>query len=152
MQRANGLMIKAHRETLKGHNPLLMHYQMLRSDIKFLPETSPVQAQIQAAVKGTHAPTHDSFRLEVEAVFRVEREGEAYSFAPFAALPERRLLWHGSRMTNAVGILSQGLRVAPPEAPKTGYMFGKGLYFADCASKSANYCHATREQPYGLLV
>ncbi len=145
-------MIKAHREALKGHNSMLMHYKMLRSRITILPESSPVRAQITAAVKGTHAPTHNSFRLEVEAVFQVDREGEAYSFAPFTALPERQLLWHGSRMTNVVGILSQGLRVAPPEAPKTGYMFGKGLYFADSASKSANYCHATREQPFGLLV
>ena len=29
------------------------------------------------------------------------------------------------------GILSEGLRIAPPEAPTTGYMFGKGVYFAD---------------------
>jgi poly [ADP-ribose] polymerase len=36
------------------------------------------------------------------------------------------MLWHGSRLSNFVGILSQGLRIAPPEAPKTGYMFGKG--------------------------
>lgn len=28
----------------------------------------------------------------------------------------------GSRTTNYVGILSQGLRIAPPEAPVTGYM------------------------------
>jgi len=41
------------------------------------------------------------------------------------------LLWHGSRITNFAGILSQGLRIAPPEAPVTGYMFGKGIYFAD---------------------
>ena len=34
----------------------------------------------------------------------------------------RQLLWHGSRLSNWVGILSQGLRVAPPEAPVTGYM------------------------------
>lgn len=34
----------------------------------------------------------------------------------------RTLLWHGSRLSNWVGILSQGLRVAPPEAPVTGYM------------------------------
>ncbi|XP_062010044.1 poly [ADP-ribose] polymerase 1-like [Rosa rugosa] len=33
------------------------------------------------------------------------------------------LLWHGSRFTNFVGILSQGLRIAPPEAPATGYMY-----------------------------
>ncbi|KIH48394.1 Poly(ADP-ribose) polymerase catalytic domain protein, partial [Ancylostoma duodenale] len=42
--------------------------------------------------------------------------------------------------TNYGGILSQGLRIAPPEAPVTGYMFGKGVYFADMVSKSANYC------------
>ena len=34
----------------------------------------------------------------------------------------RMLLWHGSQLTNWVGIISQGLRIAPPEAPVTGYM------------------------------
>jgi hypothetical protein len=34
----------------------------------------------------------------------------------------------------------QGLRIAPAEAPVSGYMFGKGIYLADMASKSANYC------------
>lgn len=27
----------------------------------------------------------------------------------------KKLLWHGSRLTNWGGILSQGLRIAPPE-------------------------------------
>ena len=107
------------------------------------------------------------------------------------------LLWHGSRLTNWVGILSQGLRVAPPEAPVTGYMvcshallslvhygvhppplpspppsplffpfpplpypptpspypqFGKGVYFADMCSKSANYCFATKKKNDGVLL
>lgn len=26
------------------------------------------------------------------------------------------------------------------------------VYFADLSSKSANYCHATKENPYGLLL
>ena len=64
----------------------------------------------------------------------------------------RVLLFHGSRLSNWAGILSQGLRIAPPEAPVTGYMFGKGVYFADMSSKSANYCFATRSNPYGLLL
>merc|ERR1712110_531982 len=38
------------------------------------------------------------------------------------------------------GILKNGLKIAPPEAPVTGYMFGKGVYFADACSKSAHYC------------
>lgn len=76
-----------------------------------------------------------------------------------------------------MGILSKGLRVAPPEAPNNGYMFGKGvrlptthtrhirsdsdpdtefepcmlmvlqIYFADSVSKSANYCWPTPENP-----
>lgn len=40
-----------------------------------------------------------------------------------------------------MGILSQGLRIAPPEAPTTGYMFGKGVYFADVFEKSLSYCY-----------
>ncbi|MCL7050528.1 hypothetical protein MKW94_017417, partial [Papaver nudicaule] len=33
------------------------------------------------------------------------------------------------------------LRIAPPEAPSTGHAFGRGVYFADMFSKSANYCY-----------
>ena len=32
------------------------------------------------------------------------------------------------------------MRIAPPEAPKTGYLFGKGVYFADLIGKSTPYC------------
>ena len=35
---------------------------------------------------------------------------------------------------------------------QTGYMFGKGVYFADMSSKSANYCFTTRSKPTGLVV
>ncbi len=52
------------------------------------------------------------------------------------------LLWHGSRIANFVGILSQGLRIAPPEAPVSGYLFGKGIYLADLAEKSIHYCRS----------
>lgn len=45
-----------------------------------------------------------------------------------------------------------GLRIAPPEAPVTGYMFGKGIYFADMVSKSANYCATTPNNPTGLML
>lgn len=48
------------------------------------------------------------------------------------------------------GIL--GLRIAPPEAPATGYMFGKGVYFADMFSKSANYCYASNALTTGVLL
>lgn len=45
-----------------------------------------------------------------------------------------------------------GLKIAPDEAPSTGLMFGKGIYFADIVSKSANYCWASPKQPKGVLI
>ena len=67
-------------------------------------------------------------------------------------LDNKKLLWHGSRFSNFVGILSQGLRIAPPEAPKTGYNFGKGVYFADLAGKSASYCCTNLSGGIGIFL
>ena len=61
------------------------------------------------------------------------------------------LLWRGSRITNFVGILSQGLRIAPPEAPVSGYLFGKGIYLADLAEKSIHYCRS-HGSPKALIL
>lgn len=46
-------------------------------------------------------------------------------------------------MQNYVGILSQGLRIAPPEAPHNGYAYGKGLYFANAFTTSEGYSCGT---------
>ncbi|KAI9362447.1 poly polymerase catalytic domain-containing protein, partial [Zopfochytrium polystomum] len=78
--------------------------------------------------------------VKVKNLFQVRRYEEVSSFAPFVGLrPSNVLLWHGSRVSNIAGILSRGLLIAPPEAPQTGLMFGKGVYFADTFEKSANY-------------
>lgn len=97
--------------------------------------------------------THGT-KYQVEDIFRIERQGELQRFKnEFGEVPQdRRLLWHGSRCTNFAGILSQGLRIAPPEAPVSGYMFGKGIYLADMSSKSANYCNAYSSNGHALLL
>jgi len=106
--------------------------------------------------KDSHGATHSYYKVNVEAAFRVTRRGEydhwaKGGFEKFVG-GERLLLWHGSRSTNFAGILSQGLRMAPPEAPVNGYMFGKGVYFADMMSKSANYCYASASNNIGILL
>ena len=55
-------------------------------------------------------------------------------------------------MTNFIGILSQGMRIAPPEAPPAGYMFGKGIYFADMFAKSAGYTHTNCSKSKMMLL
>ena len=83
--------------------------------------------------------------------FKIEREGEASVFNP-GKLGNRKLLWHGSRFSNFVGILSQGLRIAPPEAPSTGYLFGKGVYFADIIAKSFPYACPDLSNGVGIYI
>ncbi|KAL9055456.1 MAG: hypothetical protein Q9162_003554 [Coniocarpon cinnabarinum] len=103
----------------------------------------------------TAGHTH-SIRYRLQDIFKIEREGEAERFnkSKFADIKDknRRLLWHGSRTTNFGGILSQGLRIAPPEAPVNGYAFGKGVYLADISTKSANYCVSSSSGNTGLLL
>ncbi|KAH1078104.1 hypothetical protein GLYMA_19G162800v4 [Glycine max] len=129
------------------------NYKKLHCDISPLPHDSEEFCLIEKFLHNTHAPTHTDWSLELEEVFSLEREGEFDKFAPYRdKLGNRMLLWHGSRLTNFVGILSQGLRIAPPEAPATGYMFGKGVYFADLVSKSAQYCFTDKKNPVGLML
>lgn len=54
-------------------------------------------------VTQTHCPTHTAYWLELVDLFRIEREGEFDNFIPFSDLPNRMLLWHGSRLTNYAG-------------------------------------------------
>lgn len=140
------------KENVKNINPLDSHYEKLKTDMIPLDKKSDEFALIRKYVENTHAATHDQYALEIEEVFKVSRQGEKRRYKPFKKLHNRQLLWHGSRVTNYAGILSHGLKIAPPEAPSTGYMFGKGIYFADMVSKSANYCFTNKHANTGLLL
>ncbi|KAH9855747.1 poly polymerase catalytic domain-containing protein [Lenzites betulinus] len=138
-------------------NPIDGHFRSLQlSKMDPVPRGGSEFTALEAYTRDTHGATHRHYWVEVLQAFRVEREyeTEAWTKAGYGSMPdgERLLLWHGSRTTNFAGILKQGLRIAPPEAPVTGYMFGKGVYFADVMSKSANYCHAYLSGGTGLLL
>ncbi|XP_051989400.1 poly [ADP-ribose] polymerase 2-like isoform X2 [Xyrauchen texanus] len=131
-------------------HPLDRQYRSLKCGLQPLDSDSNEYKIIEKYLQSTHAPTHTDYTMTILDIFAVEREGEKDNFN--SQLDNRMLLWHGSRLSNWVGILNQGLRVAPPEAPLTGYMFGKGIYFADMSSKSANYCFANQKNNQGLLL
>ncbi|XP_013395651.1 poly [ADP-ribose] polymerase 1 [Lingula anatina] len=133
-------------------DPVDAHYEQLKCKMEVVEKESDEFKLLQDYTKNTHAATHNMYDLEVMEVFKVAREGEYARYKPFRDLHNKMLLWHGSRVTNFAGILSQGLRIAPPEAPVTGYMFGKGIYFADMVSKSANYCRTSKSEPHGILL
>ncbi|KAF9912310.1 Poly [ADP-ribose] polymerase 2 [Linnemannia zychae] len=136
-------------------NPLDQQYSSLNLNrLEPMDKESDRFKLIEQFVRNSHGKTHSYYNLVIDEVFDLDRQGEQERFkdAGFDQLHNRRLLWHGSRLTNYVGILSQGLRIAPPEAPVTGYMFDKGAYFADCVSKSANYCFTNQSNNMGLML
>lgn len=150
MELAYGLLSEGDDDVKKS--PIDSHYEQLKTHMEPIAHNSEEFALLKEYVKNTHGATHDNFELDIEDIFKVARKGEERRYKPFKKLSNRQLLWHGSRLTNYVGILSHGLKIAPPEAPATGYMFGKGIYFADMVSKSANYCFTSKQNSTGLLM
>jgi poly [ADP-ribose] polymerase len=117
-------------------NPIEYIYDCMAAKIALMHKRDPETILIRDYCINTAGSDLKNIRI-----FRIERKGEAEKFAPFKNQHPRMLLFHGSAMSNYLGILSQGLRIAPPEAPTTGYMFGKGVYFADMFRKSDAYAH-----------
>ncbi|KAG2513493.1 hypothetical protein JM16_007941 [Phytophthora kernoviae] len=136
---------------LPTQNPLEYCYHALQVRLAPLPPADAERQLIHRYFFGG-LRSHDQ-RYQISNVFEVERRGESQRFNDLMAersdlaIVQKHLLWHGTKRTNLMGILSQGLRVAPPEAPHHGYAYGKGLYFADVAEKSLNYCDSSYELP-----
>lgn len=79
--------------------------------------------------------------LEMEAVIRIERNGERERYAKHASADKARTLaWHGTNAANVVGILRDGLCVVPASAVQiSGQAFGKGVYSSDALNKAKGY-------------
>jgi poly [ADP-ribose] polymerase len=121
-------ILKKAKETASQIHPLDSRFQGLgMQEMLPLAHSSSEFFEIDQYLNKTCGVTH-SIKYEVQDIFRIQRQGEFERFdkSKYATIAsDRRLLWHGSRTTNFGGILSQGLRIAPPEAPVNGYMFGK---------------------------
>ncbi|KAK4160598.1 putative poly polymerase 2 [Cladorrhinum sp. PSN259] len=149
------LIMKVDKASQDEVHQLDRQFQGLKMDeMEPLDRKSAEFKNLSEYLQNTKGETHHH-NYTIDDIFRIERQGEKDRFdtGPYGKLDQnRRLLWHGSRATNFGGILSQGLRIAPPEAPVSGYMFDKGIYLADMASKSANYCCSYLSDNTALLL
>jgi poly [ADP-ribose] polymerase len=147
-----GVEIKFEPKLHVKSNPVDEQYARLGKSLCLVNPSSEEHAIINRYKDNTQGSTH-AFQTSIRNIYKIE--------SPI--LPKKQnkttdnnttLLWHGSRLTNWMSILSQGLKIAPPEAPHSGYMFGKGIYTADCFSKAAQYCYASEhmQSRTGLLV
>jgi hypothetical protein len=135
-----------------GEDAIDAHYKTLKTQLRGVEKGSELWQRLDTYLQRTHAPTHTAYSLELVDLLEMNREGDDARFAPCAANENRMLLWHGSRLASWVGIISQGLCIASPEATSAGRLFGKGAYFTDMSSKSANYCFASSDKKTGILM
>ncbi|CAJ0579142.1 unnamed protein product, partial [Mesorhabditis spiculigera] len=134
---AYSMMSRKQQPEVVERDPVDTHYERLACKMTVVDKDSDEYKRLVDYATKTHGQTHQQLKVEIIDILRLERSGEAERFRK--ELGNRMLLWHGSGVPNYGGILSQGLRIAPPEAPVTGYMFGKGVYFADMFSKYIVY-------------
>lgn len=92
--------------TDKKTNPLDHLYRNLNANIKALDRTSVEFRDIERYMQLTK---RKSAKLELVNAFEVTRHDEVQRFNAFKHLHNRQLLWHGSSLTNFVGLLSKGM-------------------------------------------
>lgn len=80
------------------------YYKGLTCELSELSKESAEFISIEQAVKGTHAVTHSTYRLDVLNIYECSRHGELERFNEFLSkhsICNRRLLWHGSRLVSS---------------------------------------------------
>lgn len=119
-------------------------YDDLHTEITPLDETDEMYQILEEYLRNSKAPTHN-FKYEILDIFEINRESEREIYDQFTKkINNKTLLFHGTRVSNLVSILQNGLMCDPSRmginVSIAGKMFGLGLYFANSASKSIQYC------------
>lgn len=104
-------------------HPLDACYHKLKTTITPIAKDSEEFAQLFHMLRDSHGPTHNTFVLDAIEIFKVNREEDEIRFRQVENLPNHQLLWHGSRLTNFVSILRNGLKIAPPEGKPNSFQW-----------------------------
>jgi len=115
-------------------------YKSLGLELEPLEKESEEWKIIETYVKKTHAPSH-KYTLELEEIIQIKH--------PTQLKKAGCLLFHGSRTSNFIGILKEGLRIPGDSQVVNGASIGRGIYFSDSITKSFNYC--SENQGFVLL-
>ncbi|XP_071495566.1 uncharacterized protein [Diadema antillarum] len=115
-------------------------YRTLRCHMELLGEDSPERTDVVEHIEGSLAGNRS---ITVRRVFAISRFVEDANFARH--LGNQKLLFHASKPSSFLGILSRGLLMPRIVVDDLGGgrtdagMLGHGIYFADSASTSGKY-------------
>jgi poly [ADP-ribose] polymerase len=145
--------IKIAGQIFRKTNNITDIYRELNVSINILNKETLEWSLIEKYIKNTHASTH-SYKLNIVNIFKLDKPGhdENDKDGYFGSLPDHRLLIHGSRMANFMGVLTEGLRIPKQTQVLNGSVLGLGVYFADSISKSFNYCQSAETENIGFVL
>ncbi|XP_073154434.1 protein ADP-ribosyltransferase PARP3-like isoform X2 [Henckelia pumila] len=135
-------------------DPVFEVYKKLRCSISPLEKEAHDYKMIAKYLEKTYEPVkvgEISYGVSIENVYSVEFSA-CPSLEEIKKLPNKVLLWCGTRSSNMLRHLQKGFLLAPCSLPIPGYMFGKAIVCSDAASEAARYGFTTVDRPEGFLI
>ena len=99
--------------------------------------------KIRKLYESTINRNHLAASYKLRRLYEVDIPAMTEAFAVKAtAIGNVKLHWHGTRASNLLSILKQGLIIPPANASQcTGRMFGNGIYGSEQSTKALNYAN-----------
>jgi predicted DNA-binding WGR domain protein len=138
-------------------HPIDAAYKNVNTIITPLDKNSKMWLEIQKYVENTHGSTHDA-KLDIVDIFEIEQNGKRKLFEDHCkGIDNHTFLFHGCPSVCTFSIFSRDFMLDPSKLKDVnvqiaGKMFGYGIYFADCATKSFNYTRAQSSNNIGCLI
>ncbi|KAL9370587.1 hypothetical protein Peur_035727 [Populus x canadensis] len=135
-------------------DPLSDRYKKLGCSVSALEKDSDDYKMIVKYLEKTYEPVRVGdidYGVSVENIFAVEPSA-CPSLGEIKKLPNKVLLWCGTRSSNMLRHLQKGFLPSVCSLPVPGYMFGKAIVCSDAAAEAARYGFTSVEKPEGFLV
>ncbi|KAL1361409.1 hypothetical protein HN51_009800 [Arachis hypogaea] len=135
-------------------DPLSETYNKLGCSISPLEKDSDDYDMIVKYLEKTYEPVKVGdmeYGVSVENIFSVETSA-CPPYEDIVKLPNKVLLWCGTRSSNLLRHLHKGFLPAICSLPVPGYMFGKAIVCSDAAAEAARYGFTAVDRPEGFLV
>ncbi|KAJ4828054.1 Poly [ADP-ribose] polymerase 3, partial [Turnera subulata] len=135
-------------------DPLSDRYKKLGCSISALDQDSDDYKMIVKYLEKTYEPVRVGdidYQVSVENIYAVESSASP-SLDELKKLPNKVLLWCGTRSSNLLRHLQKGFLPSVCSLPVPGYMFGKAIVCSDAAAEAARYGFTAVDRPEGCLV
>ncbi|KAK2970885.1 hypothetical protein RJ640_025083 [Escallonia rubra] len=135
-------------------DPIFDCYKKLGCSISPLADNTEDYKMIVKYLEQTYEPYkvgEISYGVSVDRIFAVELSAGP-SYDELKKLPNKLLLWCGTRSSNLLRHLHKGFLPSICSLPVPGYMFGKGIVCSDAAAEAVRYGFTAVDKPDGFLV